>query len=213
MDHEGFFLARRRWRHAVMAVAVCSIAGLGTTTAAAQPATPEDLAADVIAAARDGNLERFLTCLEPTSRRRLLAAMEESQALHQAMAAFDRMLDRRFGGRGVLLDMDRENPTTALRRLAGAEILETTKTPAGAEIRLRMAADDGEGSAVRREEILVAVSGRQGWGLVLGFPPSMAPPARAAALALVTGDADAGAFVSRLDAMIAADRAMRGERP
>ena len=44
MDHEGFFLARRRWRHAVMAVAVCSIAGLGTTTAAAQPATPEDLA-------------------------------------------------------------------------------------------------------------------------------------------------------------------------
>lgn len=213
MHHAGFPPVRRRWRHALMAAAVCSLAGLGTTPATAQAMTPDELAADVIGAARDGSLDRFLACLEPGSRQGLMAAMAEGRTLDEAMAAFTAALDGRFDGGGPLLGTGREDPATALRRLAGVEILETRTTPTGAEIRLRLPAVDGEDGTSRQEETLVAVPGRQGWGLVLGFPPAAGREDRRAALARVTEAVGAGAFASRLDAMIAADKAVRGERP
>jgi len=213
MHQAGFVLTCRQWRDAVMAAAVCSLAGLGATPAAAQAMTPEELAADVIVAVRDGNLDRFLACLEPGSRQGLVAAEAEGRALDEAMATFNAALDGRFDGGGPLLGTGREDAATALRRLAGTEILETRTTPTGAEIRLRLPAVDGEDGTSRQEATLIAAPGRQGWGLVLGFPPAAGREDRRAALARVTGAVGAGAFASRLDAMLAADRAVRGERP
>lgn len=213
MDHEDLPVAQRRWRDAAMAAAVCSLVCLGSLTAGAQPAaTPDELIANAIAAAREGSLDRFLECLEPGSRRGLLAAIEEGRALDQGMAAFEAALDRRFDGGGPLLEMSREEPVAALRRLAETEILETRTTPTGVEIRVRIAAAGEDGTA-QREETLVAVRGERGWGLVLGFSPLVGRDDRHRALAQVTEGVAAGAFASRLDAMIAADKAVRGERP
>lgn len=159
--------------------------------------------AEVTAAARAGDVQRFLGGLEPGSRQALLASTRAGEELDRAMAAFNAVLASRFEGGPPILGMERDDLATALRRLAETEVLETRTTSTDARIRVRIA-DIGE-------ETLVAVRQERGWGLVLGFAPVADGEEREAALARVTEAVAAGAYASRLDAMIAADRAVRGD--
>lgn len=203
-------MSSSRFRKAAMSAAfLCAVA----TASMAQPAhSPDQLMSNLIAAAQAGDVQAFLSGLDPQSRRALTASEKGKAALDSASAAFRRALDERFGPGGTVLVAPGESLQTAIRRLGSAQVLGSRITARGAEIRVRtpIGGPPGQPSATRDDTLFARREGGS-WKLVLGFPPAVAGK-QTAAIKRVTQNVRAGRYQSRQDAMIALSNALYGKQ-
>ncbi len=168
-------------------------------------ATPEQLVANLIAAAQKGDVDGYLANLTADSRKALSESSANRDALRAAEENFRNALDQRFGASAEVITSPPEDMKAALGALAGAEVLGKTPSPGGAvQIRVKTSLRTADGRMVTREDTLAARREGGAWRLVLGLAPDgQRAAAQLAAIKQVTEKVKSGEYKDRESAMIA----------
>jgi hypothetical protein len=179
---------------------------LGATPALAlEPArTPEQLIANLVAAAQAGDGDAVLSNLTVESRRAVIASFVDRAALRAGLTQFRSALDQRFGAGGELLEPPPRDLAISIGRVAGAEILSESVVAEGMELQVRTTLRAEDGSDRFREDSLLARQQSGGWRLALGLTTDGGvASAQAAAVERVTQAVRDGAYQDRTEAMVA----------
>ena len=174
-----------------------------------QAQTPELLIQTLLEAARNGDVEAFLSGLTAESRKTASDSFANEAALRQARDEFKKALDERFGGGATIIEDPLIDLRTVIGRLAAAEVVGRQNKPDGSvELKVKTSIRAQGGETVSRDETLVMRQEGGRWRLLLGFaPPGTIAAERKTAAERITREVREGKYKDRIEAMIALDNA------
>jgi hypothetical protein len=175
---------------------------------AAPPRTPQQLVAEMVAAARQGDVAGYLALLDARSRKEVTEAEQNQTLLRRDGDEYRRALDERFGkGGAVIGELAPDDLKTALGRLIDAEVIKSSRLGNSVTIDVRGTFRSPDGRSFTREDRLVAHREAGGLKLALGLPPGNVAAALHDAITRVTSDIRAGKYPDRQTAMAALSKA------
>jgi hypothetical protein len=182
-----------------------SIAPLSAAAATTEAKTPDQLVANLIAAAHSGDVDGYLSLLTAGAREAMTQSVANQASLERAHQAFMEALNSRFGEGATVLSDPPDDLKTALGRLLEAQVLSQKATEKGAiELRVKTTLKTPSGKTSEREQTLLARKEGATWKLALGFPPDAASANQEIAAAeRITQEVRDGKYPDRQAAMIA----------
>jgi len=185
------------WAAALLLLALASPAH-----ASGPVGTPEKLIRELSAAAREGDVNGFLSYLTADARKAVQESAASQASLRVAEESFQKALDERFGKGEPILTSPPMDLKTAISRVDGFELLGKKPGPAGTMyLRVRTSIKTQQGKTSVREDTFVAGQENGSWKLDLNPGQSLNAKAEIAAVNRTTAALRNGEFRDRSSAM------------